>query len=209
MGGAATGFEGTSGRLAGAVMARLNRDMEDAAVEELDPDPGHKVLALGFGPGVGIVSLVSRLPDGLAAGVDPSSAMVEQAIRRNRAAVNAGRAQLVAAGAESIPWPEGTFDGALAVNSVQFWQPLRASLREVARVLVPGAPLVTVTHCWAIEKRMSLASWVERTSEALHLCGFDGVTQRTARFRSGEGLMLRASRASRASRAPDAPAHDG
>ena len=88
---ATTGFEGVPGRLAGAVMARLNRDMEVAAVDELAPAPGASVLAVGFGPGVGIAELVARLPHGQIAGVDPSATMVAAARQRNRAAVDTGR----------------------------------------------------------------------------------------------------------------------
>jgi ubiquinone/menaquinone biosynthesis C-methylase UbiE len=190
-----TGFEGTSGRLAGAVMARLNRDMEDAAVNELDPAPTDRVLAVGFGPGVGVAGLVPRLPLGFVGGIDPSSAMVDQARRRNRAAVNEGRVQLVSAGAEAIPWPDGFFDGAVAVNSIQLWQPFDVSLHEVACVLSPGASLVTVTHCWAVEKRAPVSFWVKTTTDTMRAHGFDEVTQRTASFRSGEGLVLRARRA--------------
>jgi ubiquinone/menaquinone biosynthesis C-methylase UbiE len=190
-----TGFEGTSGRLAGALMARLNRDMEDAAVNELDPAPADRVLAVGFGPGVGVAALVHRLPLGFVGGVDPSSVMVDQARRRNRAAVNEGRVQLSAAGAEAIPWPDAAFDGAVAVNSIQLWQPFDMSLHEIARVLTPGAYLVTVTHCWAVEKRGPASVWVSTTTEALRAHGFDDVTHRTAPFRSGEGLVLRARRA--------------
>ncbi len=189
------GFEGTSGRLAGAVMARLNRDMEDAAVDELDPAPTDRVLAVGFGPGVGIATLVPRLPAGFVAGIDPSSAMVEQARRRNQAAVNEGRVELAATGAEAIPWPDATFDGAVAVNSIQLWQPFETSLYEIARVLTPGASLVTVTHCWAIEKRAPVSDWVDTMTLALRKRGFDEVTHRSEPFRSGEGLVLRARRA--------------
>ena len=189
-----TGFEGTTGRLAGAVMARLNRDMEDAAVAELDPAPADRVIAVGFGPGVGIAALVSRLPHGFVGGIDPSDVMVEQAGRRNRAALNEGRVQLASAGADAIPWPDATFDGAVAVNCIQLWQPLHSSLREIARVLTARASLVTVTHCWAVEKRAPVSAWVATTTAALHVCGFDEVTHRTVPFRSGEGLVLRARR---------------
>jgi ubiquinone/menaquinone biosynthesis C-methylase UbiE len=95
------------------------------------------VLAVGFGPGVGVAALVPRLPLGIVGGIDPSSAMIDQARRRNRAAVNEGRVQLVSAGAEAIPWPDDFFDGAVAVNSIQLWQPFDVSLHEVARVLSP------------------------------------------------------------------------
>ena len=189
-----TGFEGTSGRLAGAVMARLNRDMEDAAVAELDPAPADRVLAVGFGPGVGIAALVPRLLHGFVGGIDPSDVMVEQARRRNRAALNEGRVQLASESADEIPWPDATFDGVVAVNSIQLWQPLDSSLREIARVLTLGATLVTVTHCWAVEKQAPVSAWVATTTAALHAARFDAVTHRTAHFRSGEGLVLQARR---------------
>ena len=194
MGSDTTGFEGTAGRLAGAVMARLNRDMEDAAIDELDPGAADCVLAVGFGPGVGIAGLLARLPGGLVAGIDPSSAMLEQARRRNRVAVDAGRACLVEAGAAAIPWPDRTFHGAVAVNSIQLWDPFDASLREVARVLAPGAALVTLTHRWAIERRAPVTEWTEATTAQLRDRGFEAVGCKTARYRSGEGVLLRARR---------------
>ncbi len=174
------------------VMARLNRDMEVAAVEELAPVPGDALLAVGFGPGVGIAELVARRHDGLVAGIDPSATMVEAARHRNRAAVDAGRVQLVRAAASSIPWPDGSFSGVLAVNSMQLWEPLDEALREVRRVLVSGGSLVALTHQWAIEKRAPLSQWIDATSGLLRHCGFTDLTHQTATFRSGQGLVLRA-----------------
>jgi ubiquinone/menaquinone biosynthesis C-methylase UbiE len=192
MEGHTSSFEGTAGRLAGPVMARMNRDMELAAIDELDPAPDASVLAVGFGPGVGIAELVLRLQNGVVGGVDPSSVMVKQAHRRNAAAVESGQVSLQRSTAESVPWPDGTFAGALAVNSLQLWEPLDASIREVQRVLAPAGRLVTMTHVWAIEKRSPLEEWVQATSELLRGAGFEDVAHRTASFRSGVGLVLRA-----------------
>jgi len=185
-------FEGTAGRLAGAVMARLNRDMERAALDELAPGPDDAVLAVGFGPGVGIAELVARHPGCLVAGVDPSPTMVAQARRRNRAAIDAGRVVLARAGVEAIPWPDGAFGGVVAVNSMQLWQPLDDALHEVARVLAPGGALVAVTHAWAIEKQAPLQEWTTALLPRLERCGLVDVTHRTAGFRSGPGLVLHA-----------------
>ena len=41
-----------------------------------------------------------------------------------------------------MPFADAAFTRGLAVNSLQFWQPAEAGLRELARVLAPGARLV-------------------------------------------------------------------
>jgi ubiquinone/menaquinone biosynthesis C-methylase UbiE len=185
-------FDGTAGRLAGPLMARMNRDMELAAIDELSPAHDASVLVVGFGPGVGVAELTKRLPGGIVGGVDPSAAMVQQASRRNRSAIEQGQVSLERRTADSISWPDGTFDGSLAVNCIQLWEPLDASVHEVARVLAPAGQLVAITHVWAIEKRCSFQQWVSTVSELLGGAGFEDITHRTAPFRSGQGLVLRA-----------------
>jgi ubiquinone/menaquinone biosynthesis C-methylase UbiE len=188
----ASGFEGAAGRLAAAVMARRNRDMERTAVVELDPRMDDDVLAVGFGPGVGVQELLRRLGRGCVSGIDPSATMVGVARRRNRRAVEGGQVTLVEASADAIPFPGGAFNGVLAVNCAQLWHPLGASIREVARVLAPGGALVAVTHTWAIEKRAPLAEWLARTTQLLESSGLADVQHRVEPFRSGAGLVLRA-----------------
>jgi ubiquinone/menaquinone biosynthesis C-methylase UbiE len=173
-------------------MARMNRDMEVAAIDELAPAHDASVLAVGFGPGVGVAELAKRVPSGVVGGVDPSAAMVQQASRRSLPAVESGQVALARGTADAIPWPDGTFAGVLAVNSMQLWDPLGASVEEIVRVLAPAGRLVAVTHVWAIEKRSPLEQWMCDTSELLLGAGFDGIAHRTASFRSGTGLVLRA-----------------
>jgi ubiquinone/menaquinone biosynthesis C-methylase UbiE len=186
------GFEGPAGRVAAAVMARLNRDMEHAAIAELDPAPDDDVLTVGFGPGVGVQQLVATLHDGCIGGVDPSPTMVQLARRRNRRAVGAGQVTLVEAAADAIPFPDGAFRGVLAVNSMQLWYPLEASLREVARVLASGGAVVAVTHVWAIEKQAPLPEWLARVTPLLRAAGLGDLRLRTEPFRSGAGVVLSA-----------------
>jgi ubiquinone/menaquinone biosynthesis C-methylase UbiE len=172
-------------------MARVNRDMEHTAIDVLGPADSDRVLSIGFGPGVGLTELLTRIPDGRAAGIDPSPAMVAQARRRNRGAVEAGRLVIAEAAAEGIPWPDGSFDGVLAVNSIQLWAPLPDGLGEVARVLRPGGAFVALTHVWAIERTRPLTEWLEATCVLLEQAGMAPDSARTDRYRSGAGLLLR------------------
>jgi ubiquinone/menaquinone biosynthesis C-methylase UbiE len=187
-----SGFDGFVGRISGSVMARLNRDMERAAVAELNPSPNDNVLAIGFGPGIGIELLAEVVPAGFVAGIDPSATMNELARRRNRRGIDSGRIVLRNAGAEAIPWPDDTFDGIIATNSAQLWRPLDAALGEVARVIRPGGSLVTITHAWAIEKVSPGPEWIESVSSVLAKHELSAISTRMRTYRSGRGLVLRA-----------------
>lgn len=105
MDGRTSGFDGGAERLAGPAMARVNRDMERMAIDELAPRPDDSVLAVGFGPGVGMAELLPRLPRGFIGGVDPSATMVQQARRRNAVAVERRQVVLARGTADSIPCP--------------------------------------------------------------------------------------------------------
>ncbi|MEY9871959.1 SAM-dependent methyltransferase [Streptacidiphilus sp. MAP12-33] len=133
---------GITGALVGALMARRHGGQIGGCVADLAPRAGEHLLEIGFGPGTGLVTLAASAAGLRLAGVDPSPLMVTTAarqVRRLRALV--APVELRQATAEALPWPDGTFDGVCATNSVQLWQPLDASLAEVRRVLRPGGRL--------------------------------------------------------------------
>jgi ubiquinone/menaquinone biosynthesis C-methylase UbiE len=123
-------------------MALKNGGQNRAALAALAPAPGDSVLELGCGPGVALVETLARVgPTGFVAGVDPSSASVLASSRRVRQAVAAGRAVVLRAGAADLPFRDGLFDRAYAVNSYQFWPDPDRAISELARVLRPGGRL--------------------------------------------------------------------
>jgi ubiquinone/menaquinone biosynthesis C-methylase UbiE len=69
-------FDGPAARLIAKAMARGNREAEAEAIAELDPAPDATVLAIGFGPGVGLKLLAPRVSR--VVGVDPSRVMVSE-----------------------------------------------------------------------------------------------------------------------------------
>ncbi|MCG8592182.1 MAG: class I SAM-dependent methyltransferase [Proteobacteria bacterium] len=145
---------GFVGRALGWVMARDNDPMNALAVEVLAPAPGDRVLEVGFGPGRGLERLAAAVPEGRVDGVDHSALMVADARRRNRRAVEAGRVCPRQASVHTLPYEDACFDGAMAVNNHQFWPAPVAALRELARVLRPGAPLVVAIRARSPEGRL-------------------------------------------------------
>lgn len=186
-------FDGIAGAAIARVMAISNADMERAAIDALAPRARDAVLEIGFGPGVGIEMLARRADGGLVAGVDPSSAMLRSAERRNRASIRDGRVELRIAHAHQLPFAGASFDGAIAVNSMQLWDPLDASVAELARVLRPGAAFVALTHRWAIEKYARSDEWLDRTRVLMLGSGLSEWRTWSGKARSGAtvGLAVR------------------
>jgi ubiquinone/menaquinone biosynthesis C-methylase UbiE len=132
---------GSLGRLGGHIMAHLNAECGARACELLEIAADDTILEIGFGPGVTIDHLVKLVPAGRVAGIDSSAEMVVQARVRNSASIQNGRVDLRLASVDSLPFDGGSFDGALSVNSMQVWPDAVTGLREIRRVLRPGATI--------------------------------------------------------------------
>ena len=74
-------------------------------------------------------------PDLTYAGVDVSDTMVAEASENNRALIDEGRVKLRPATVDHLPFPNGSFDRALAVNTIYFWPDQLTGLTEIRRVL--------------------------------------------------------------------------
>lgn len=80
-------------RGAGLVMAHRpsNRQRNTWVVSLLDVQPTERVLEVGFGPGLLIAELARHITDGCVYGIDHSEVMIQQASKRNAAAIAARR----------------------------------------------------------------------------------------------------------------------
>ncbi|MDQ0390959.1 class I SAM-dependent methyltransferase [Labrys monachus] len=145
---------GLAGALVGRLMAVVNREPARLAVEALAIEPGEKVLELGFGSGASLEALLAKAQGGWVAGVDHSAVMLAQAEHRNRAAIAARRLELVRAPFAALPWPESTFDKALLVNVLYFFDGEGRDMAETCRVLRPGG--VAAIY---VTRRRTMENW--------------------------------------------------
>ena len=192
-------FDGPGARVTAKVMARRNLDAEREAIDLLDPRPTDRVVAIGVGAGVGVALLADQVAWVLA--VDPSRVMVNETTRRNREAIGAGRVVVARSTADRLGVDDGDLDGAIAVNSIQMWEPLADSLAEVARVLRPGARLVTLTHDWAIERSTgdSVDGWLEHLNGLAASVGLGGLRSWRASAEGGRSVAVELTRNRRTS----------
>src|ERR1700733_1368283 len=86
---------GVGGRMVGLALNRGNRGFVSAAVQELHADGDALVADVGFGGGVGLKLLLDSVgQSGSVHGVEVSDTMLEQAARRYRRQIAAGRLAL-------------------------------------------------------------------------------------------------------------------
>jgi SAM-dependent methyltransferase len=140
---------GVVGHLAGWHMARssANRRRNAFVVSLLDVQPGCRVLEIGFGPGLAIAELATRVgPSGHVYGIDHSEVMVRHATRRNAGAIRAGRVTLARACVDDLPPTLDRLDVILAVNAMGSWTAPVQRLHDLRRRLRPGGRIAIATQ---------------------------------------------------------------
>jgi len=133
------------GRVRGVSQDLYNRRIHKTVLYGMAILPTDNVIQLGFGMGGLIKRLATTVTHGFVAGVDQSHRMWEIARRRNERAIRSRRVDLRVCDPALLPWEQGRFDKAIAINTYQSWPAPEDVLRGLRRVLRPGgAILMTV-----------------------------------------------------------------
>jgi ubiquinone/menaquinone biosynthesis C-methylase UbiE len=97
-------------------------------------EAGHRVIDIACGTGVLAREVVSRTgPTGYVAGLDPSPGMLAVG---NELAPNIDWKEGVA---ESLPFPDGSFDRVVTQFGLMFFSDRQQAIHEMPRILTPGA----------------------------------------------------------------------
>ncbi|MCW2513739.1 MAG: hypothetical protein JWR11_2781 [Mycobacterium sp.] len=134
---------GVGGRIVGRALNRGNRGFVRAAVQALQAEDDAVVADVGFGGGVGLQLLLDGVDrSGRVHGVEVSNTMLEQAARRYRRDVAAGRLALHSGSLTRLPFADGTFNGVVTVNTIYFVAELQEAFAELARVTAHSGRIV-------------------------------------------------------------------
>lgn len=103
-----------------------------------------QILEIGAGRGLQLSYFLERMPvDCRYAGIDLAHGALRIATQR-LAPELAGRVSLVNSTAEDLPFRGGAFDGMFCLDALHHVTSQPAVLREIARVLRPGSPIVCI-----------------------------------------------------------------
>jgi SAM-dependent methyltransferase len=131
-----------NGSVTRSELRRLARD--------LGVGPGQRLVDLACGNG-GVALWLARETGAHATGVDLSAEAVRQARERVAAFGVDGRADFLVGDFAGTGLPARSFDGAVSIDALWMAADKPAVLREVARLLRPGAPFVFTTWDFGVE----------------------------------------------------------
>jgi len=173
---------GPVGWVMARVMPRMEAGLYETVAEMLDLQPEDELLDIGCGPGAFLAAKAQRVRR--VVGLDLSRVMLREAERRLADRIAAGTAQLVTGSAAELPFDDGEFSAATAINA-----PVKHA--EAFRVLRPGGRLVFVDPDPRRSPKEPTVSWgVRWCDEADHRRMFEdaGFTDVTVRYRGLQPL---------------------
>lgn len=125
----------------GAIGSRLygffyrNPPSNRTVLELAELGPHDRVLEVGCGPGAGVALAAERIGAERVSAVDPSPTFVDMVRKR------VPGADVQVAGAEDVPFPDGSFTVIWTIASMHHWDDRDTGLATLTRILADGGRL--------------------------------------------------------------------
>ena len=130
-------------RLAEVLSMGQNGRWRRAMIDHIAPAAPNLILDVASGTAGVALQLAERTP-GDVIGVDLTMGMLAQGGRNVDAAGQSARVRLVAGRGEQLPFPDRTFDALTFTYLLRYVDDPAATLRELARVVKPGATVASL-----------------------------------------------------------------
>ncbi len=130
-------------RLAEVLSLGQNGRWRRAMIDHIVPASPHTMLDVASGTAGVAIQLAARTPADVV-GVDLTMQMLAQGRENVSTAGLSTRIQLVAGRAEQLPFPDRTFDALTFTYLLRYVEDPQATLRELARVVKPGATVASL-----------------------------------------------------------------
>jgi ubiquinone/menaquinone biosynthesis C-methylase UbiE len=139
-----SGIDGPAGaRIYDAVLAPLAGWLYQRVAADVATTLGDRVaptiVDVGTGPGMLLIAIAARCPTASIIGIDPAEPMRAAAIRRLARSHLGGQVAVIAGAAELLPLPDASVDLVVSSLASHHWSEPETAIRELLRVLRPGA----------------------------------------------------------------------
>jgi demethylmenaquinone methyltransferase/2-methoxy-6-polyprenyl-1,4-benzoquinol methylase len=114
-----------------------------AMVDQIVPAAPHRTLDVATGT-AGVALQIARRTPGQVVGLDLTEAMLRRGQENVRRDGAENRIRLVAGSADRLPFPDAAFDALTFTYLLRYVADPAATLRELARVTKPGAPVASL-----------------------------------------------------------------
>ncbi len=129
---------GLLGRFISNIMSKGTKPAYDILINEMNIQPGEKLLEIGYGPGVGMREIFTKANPGFYYGIDYSELMFEKASRLNKTLIDARKAELILGDFLSAEIGQLGFDRVFCSNVVYFWKDLVVPFSKIRSLLKDG-----------------------------------------------------------------------
>jgi len=133
------------------MLSRMNEShapVTEWALGFLKTEGARQLLDIGCGGGATMGRLARLVPEGFVRGLDYSEVSVRESADYNADLIRDGRAEVIEASVEDLPFEDGTFDRITTVESFYFWPNPEENLKEVFRVLKEGGQFLLVADIY-------------------------------------------------------------
>ena len=138
-----TGLPNRYDLLAEVLSLGQNRRWRRALVDRIVPAAPARLLDVATGT-AGVALQVTERTGAFVAGLDLTESMLRRGQANVAASAADGRIELLAGRAEELPFPDAAFDGITFTYLLRYVAEPAATLRELTRVLEPGAPMASL-----------------------------------------------------------------